>query len=72
MNNVKTAVHNIEYAFDALRYPSDFIKKYDQLECLADSRGTETFLVKKKTMHSFLWQNVMIKVFIHLCMRAVF
>ncbi len=48
MSNVKTAVHDIEDAFDASCYPSDFMKKYDQLECLADSRGTETFLVKRK------------------------
>jgi tRNA A-37 threonylcarbamoyl transferase component Bud32 len=48
MSDVKAAVSNIEGAFDASRYPADFLKKYDQLECLAASHGTETFLVKQK------------------------
>ncbi|HYE83605.1 MAG TPA: serine/threonine-protein kinase [Clostridia bacterium] len=48
MSDVKTAVNEIENAFDASRYPAGFPEKYDQLECLADSHGTETFLVKQK------------------------
>jgi predicted Ser/Thr protein kinase len=48
MNDVKAAVSDIENAFDSSRYPTGFLEKYDQLECLACSHGTETFLVKKK------------------------
>ena len=48
MIDVKAAVSDIENAFDASRYPADFLKKYDQLECLAAGHGTETFLVKQK------------------------
>lgn len=48
MSDIKTAVGDIENAFDASRYPADFLKKYDQMECLAGSHGTETFLVKQK------------------------
>lgn len=48
MSDVKTAVTEIENAFDTSLYPADFLKKYDQLECLADRHGTETFLVKQK------------------------
>lgn len=48
MNDVKTAVNNIEKAFDAARYPAVFFERYDQLECLAASHGTETFLVREK------------------------
>ncbi|NLT97589.1 MAG: serine/threonine protein kinase [Christensenellaceae bacterium] len=48
MNDVKAAVSDIESAFDASRYPAEFLEQYDQLECLAASHGTETFLVKQK------------------------
>lgn len=48
MNDVKAAASNIENAFDASHYPPGFLEKYDQLECLAGSHGTETFLVKQK------------------------
>jgi len=48
MNDVKAAVGDIENAFDASCYPEGFMEQYDQLECLAASHGTETFLVKKK------------------------
>ncbi|MPM14811.1 Serine/threonine-protein kinase PknD [bioreactor metagenome] len=48
MNDVKTAVNEIERSFDASRYPSGFLEQYDQLECLAASHGTETFLVRHK------------------------
>ncbi|MDD4780850.1 MAG: serine/threonine-protein kinase [Tissierellia bacterium] len=34
--------------FDDSEYPAEFLSKYDQLECLANSHGTETFLVKQK------------------------
>lgn len=48
MSDIKAAVSDIEDAFDASRYPAEFLEKYDQLECLASSHGTETFLVKQK------------------------
>ncbi|NCC68657.1 MAG: serine/threonine protein kinase, partial [Clostridia bacterium] len=48
MNDVKAAVRDIENAFDASRYPAEYLEQYDQLECLAASHGTETFLVKRK------------------------
>ncbi len=48
MSDVKTAVSDIEDAFDASRYPADFLKKYTPLECLSSKHGTETFLVKQK------------------------
>ncbi|MDD2294441.1 MAG: serine/threonine-protein kinase [Eubacteriales bacterium] len=48
MNDVKAAVSDIENAFDTSRYPAGFLEQYDQLECLAASHGTETFLVRPK------------------------
>lgn len=48
MNDVKAAVSNIENAFDASHYPAVFLEQFDQLECLAASHGTETFLVRQK------------------------
>lgn len=48
MYDMKAAVSDIENAFDAARYPAGFLEQYDQLECLAASHGTETFLVKQK------------------------
>jgi predicted Ser/Thr protein kinase len=48
MSDVKAAVSDIENAFDASRYPAGFLEQYDQMECLAASRGTETFLVRQK------------------------
>lgn len=48
MNDVKAAVSEIEKAFDASRYPAAFLEQYDQMECLASSHGTETFLVRRK------------------------
>ncbi len=48
MSDMKTAVSEIETAFDIVRYPLEFLEEYDQLECLAASHGIETFLVKQK------------------------
>lgn len=48
MNDIKAAVADILNAFDASVHPAGFLEKYVQLECLADSHGTETFLVKRK------------------------
>lgn len=48
MNDIKTAVTDILNNFDDSEYPSGFMKKYVQMECLACSHGIETFLVKQK------------------------
>jgi predicted Ser/Thr protein kinase len=48
MIDVKAAVSDIENDFDASRYPVEFLERYVQLECLAASHGTETFLVRQK------------------------
>lgn len=53
MNDVKAAVSNIENAFDASDYPTEFLEQFDQLECLAASHGTETFLVRQKDGEKF-------------------
>ena len=51
MNDVKAAVAAIQNAFDEEECPADFWERYDQLERLADSHGTETFLVRRKSDH---------------------
>ncbi|MEA4891746.1 MAG: serine/threonine-protein kinase [Peptococcaceae bacterium] len=48
MKDVKAAVNDILDSCDNLAYPPGFLAGYDQLECLAKSHGTETFLVKQK------------------------
>lgn len=48
MNDIKAAVAAIQNAFDDEEYPTEFLEKYDQLERLAGSHGTETFLVRRK------------------------
>lgn len=48
MNDVDTVVRDILSIIDSSAYPEEFLKNYDQLECLANRHGTETFLVKKK------------------------
>jgi serine/threonine protein kinase len=52
MMNIKAAVSDILKSFDDL-YPADFLKKYDQIELLAESHGTETFLVQQKDNEQF-------------------
>ncbi|MCE5195962.1 MAG: serine/threonine protein kinase [Negativicutes bacterium] len=48
MNNLQTAVNEILNSLDQTAYPTAFLEQYDQLECLANGRGTETFLVRQK------------------------
>lgn len=48
MSDIKAAAINILSNFDDSEYPLGFLKKYVQVECLACSHGTETFLVKQK------------------------
>lgn len=47
MKDIKAAAADILKNFDDT-YPAGFLKKYDQMECLAHSHGTETFLVRHK------------------------
>lgn len=49
MNELHRIVDNIESVFAGNNYPDEFIAAYDQLECLANHSGRETFLVKRKT-----------------------
>ena len=78
MNDVKAAVSDIETSFDASRYPAGFLEKYDPMECLADGRGTETFLVRQKdtgklfvakctdkTLYSFVQESDILKSLRH-------
>lgn len=48
MSDVKSLIKDIMKSFDDSAYPSGFLAKYHQLECLANSHGTETFLVKSR------------------------
>lgn len=48
MIDIKAAVDEILANFDDSEYPVGYIKKYIQLECLAEGRGIRTFLVKQK------------------------
>ncbi len=47
MKDIKAAVADIINNFNDT-YPANFLEKYDQMECLASSHGTETFLVRQK------------------------
>ncbi len=47
MKDIKAAVADILNTFDDA-YPAGFLEKYDQMERLASSHGTETFLVRQK------------------------
>ncbi|MDD4495704.1 MAG: protein kinase [Eubacteriales bacterium] len=49
MNDIKAAVAAIQNAFDYEVYPAGFLEKYDQMERMAASHGTETFLVQQKS-----------------------
>lgn len=48
MNDIKKAVSAILKNFDEKEYPAVFLEQYDQLERLAGSHGTETYLVRRK------------------------
>lgn len=48
MNNLQTAVNEILNSLDQTAYPAAFLAQYDQLECLANGHGTETFLVRQR------------------------
>lgn len=48
MNRMEDELEELKRSFQENRYPAGFLQKYDQLECLANGHGTETFLVLKK------------------------
>lgn len=52
MKDIIAAIKDIQNAFGN-PYPEGFLEKYDQMECLAFSRGTETFLVRQKGCDKF-------------------
>ena len=49
---IEDAVVDILNAFDDADYPTEFLERYVQLECLACGHGTETFLVRRKDSDS--------------------
>ena len=48
MSRIERAIEDLRESFFAADYPSEFLEEYDQLECLAHSHGTETFLVSRR------------------------
>lgn len=49
MSEIKKIVADIETVFAESSYPPDFLSSYDQMECLANHSGRETFLVRRKS-----------------------
>ena len=49
MNDLNEAVRSINDLHESWNYPGEFLAEYDQLECLADHDGRETFLVLRKS-----------------------
>lgn len=49
MSEIKKIVADIESVFAENTYPSEFLAEYDQMECLANHTGRETFLVRRKS-----------------------
>ena len=48
MNELKRIVEDMQSVFAESSYPRDFLEAYDQMECLANHAGRETFLVRRK------------------------
>ena len=44
MNELKRIVQDMESVFSESSYPRDFLEAWDQMECLANHTGRETFL----------------------------
>lgn len=53
MNDIKAAAAAIQNIFDDVEYPAGFLEQYDQMERLAGSHGTETFLVQRRSDNQF-------------------
>ena len=49
MSEIRKIVADIESVFAESSYPPDFLAAYDQMECLTNHSGRETFLVRRKT-----------------------
>lgn len=49
MSKIENGTEELKRSFDDSAYPARFLAKYDQLECLAHSHGTETFLIGERT-----------------------
>ena len=49
MSEIKRIVADIESVFAESSYPPEFLAAYDQMECLANHSGRETFLVRRKS-----------------------
>lgn len=49
MNKIEAGVAELQRSFEESAYPADFLAKYDQLECLAHSHGTETFFISDRS-----------------------
>ncbi|NLI52889.1 MAG: protein kinase [Clostridiales bacterium] len=47
-NKIENGIEELKRSFDDSAYPACFLSKYDQLECLAHSHGTETFLIGER------------------------
>lgn len=48
MSEISKIVADFESIFSESNYPPKFLDTYDQMECLANHRGRETFLVRRK------------------------
>jgi len=48
MSNIQDAIKELSVALKENELPRDFLESYDQLECLSNNHGTETYLVQQK------------------------
>ncbi|MEN6472074.1 MAG: protein kinase [Clostridiaceae bacterium] len=51
MSDMQNAIKELSTALSEIMLPKRFLKGYDQLECLAHSHATETYLVRQKGSH---------------------
>lgn len=49
MSEIRKITADIQSIFADSSYPQDFLDAYDQMECLANHTGRETFLVRRKS-----------------------
>lgn len=48
MNELRRIAENIQTEFEGNEFPQEFLKAYDQMECLASHNGRGTYLVRSK------------------------
>lgn len=48
MENINKSIYDFLDSLEDVCYPSDFLKKYDMLECLSHHNGCDTFLIQEK------------------------